>query len=166
MQGKKIIYFLILLIMKNSILLLFIFLVAITSANANPPGGDEGQVMKINKAEFMKRIMDFEKNPKVWKYQGEKPCVVDFYADWCAPCRKAATVMAELSEKYKGKVLFYKVNTDEERELASIFSISGIPAFLWVPMNGNPVMKAGVPNDPTAIKEQFEKTINELLLKK
>lgn len=110
--------------------------------------------------------MDVEKNPKAWKYEGTMPCVVDFYADWCAPCRKASPVMAELAEKYKGKVLFYKVNTDEEKELASQFRITGIPAFLWVPMTGNPVMKAGVPNDPGAIKEQFEKSINEILLKK
>lgn len=152
--------------MKNAFFTLLILLVSIIAANANPPGADEGQVIKINKAEFNKKIMDVEKNPKVWKYEGTMPCVVDFYADWCAPCRKASPVMAELAEKYKGKVLFYKVNTDEEKELASQFRISGIPAFLWVPMTGNPVMKAGVPNDPAAIKEQFEKSINEILLKK
>lgn len=152
--------------MKNAFLTLLILLISIIAVNANPPGADEGQVIKINKAEFNKKIMDVEKNPKAWKYEGTMPCVVDFYADWCAPCRKASPVMAELAEKYKGKVLFYKVNTDEEKELASQFRITGIPAFLWVPMTGNPVMKAGVPNDPGAIKEQFEKSINEILLKK
>ncbi len=152
--------------MKNSIFSLFIFLMALISANANTPAANEGKVMKINKSEFQKKIQDFEKNPKDWKYQGTLPCVVDFYADWCAPCRKASPVMDELSEKYKGKVLFYKVNTDEESELASMFHITGIPAFLWVPMTGKPVMKAGVPNDPAAIKEQFENSINEILLKK
>lgn len=152
--------------MKNAFLTLSILLISIIAVNANPPGADEGQVIKINKAEFNKKIMDVEKNSKAWKYEGTMPCVVDFYADWCAPCRKASPVMAELAEKYKGKVLFYKVNTDEEKELASQFRITGIPAFLWVPMTGNPVMKAGVPNDPGAIKEQFEKSINEILLKK
>lgn len=151
--------------MKSAVLAIVIFLISVIAVNANPPGADEGQVMKIGKAEFNAKIMDVEKNPKEWKYKGTKPCVVDFYADWCAPCRKASPVMAELAEKYKGKVLFYKVNTDEERELASQFQISGIPAFLWVPMSGNPVMKAGVPNDQAAIKEQFEKSINEILLK-
>lgn len=151
--------------MKSIFLTLFIYLISIIATNANPPETDEGKVIKISKTDFNQKIMDVEKNPKVWKYKGALPCVVDFYADWCAPCRKASPVMSELAEKYKGKVLFYKVNTDEERELASQFQISGIPAFLWIPMSGNPVMKTGVPNDPAAIKEQFEKSINEILLK-
>jgi thioredoxin len=151
--------------MRSSVIMFVLVLFSFSFLKANTPA-DEGQVMKITKAEFMKKIMDFEKNPKVWKYKGSKPCVVDFYADWCAPCRKAAPVMEELSEKYKGKILFYKVNTDEERELASMFHITGIPAFLWVPITGNPLMKAGVPNDPASIREQFEKSINELLLKR
>lgn len=152
--------------MRNSILLSFILLFSVIYTKAVPGTSDEGKVMKIDRTEFLKKVMNFEKNPKVWKYEGSMPCVVDFYADWCAPCRKAAPVMDELAEKYKGKVLFYKINTDQEKELASMFQITGIPAFLWVPVSGKPIMKAGVANDPAAIKEQFEKAINEILLQK
>jgi thioredoxin len=152
--------------MRRSVLLSLILLVAVLFVQAAPGSEDDGKVMKIDKSEFLKKIMNYEKNSSVWKYEGSKPCVVDFYADWCAPCRKAAPVMEELAEKYKGKVLFYKINTDQEKEIASLFQITGIPAFLWVPMSGKPVMKTGVAGDVGAIKEQFEKAINEILLKK
>ena len=152
--------------MKNSILLFIVLLASSVTAKSNPGTVDESAVMKITKAEFLKNIMDYEKNPKVWKYAGTLPCVVDFYADWCAPCRLASPVLEELAKKYKGQIVVYKVNTDQEKELAGVFQISGIPAFLWVPLTGNPTMKSGVPNNPTAIKEQFESMINNLLLKK
>jgi thioredoxin len=152
--------------MRRSVLLSLILLISVLFVQAAPGSEDEGKVMKIDKSEFQKKIMNYEKNSSVWKYEGSKPCVVDFYADWCAPCRKAAPVMEELAEKYKGKVLFYKINTDQEKEIASLFQITGIPAFLWVPMSGKPVMKTGVAGDAAAIKEQFEKAINEILLKK
>ena len=152
--------------MKNIILLSLIIFLAVFSTKADPTEANEGEVIKISKAEFLKKVMDYEKSPKVWKYQGNLPAVIDFYADWCAPCRKAAPVMEELAQKYKGKVLFYKIDTDQERELASTFQIQGIPAFLWIPKTGNPTMKSGVPNDPGAIKAQFESMINEVLLKK
>jgi thioredoxin len=152
--------------MKYSILLSLILFMTVMAAKANPAPADEGAVMKITKAEFLKQVMDYEKNPKEWKYAGTLPCVVDFYADWCAPCRLASPVLEELAKKYKGKIVVYKVNTDQEKELAGVFQISGIPAFLWVPKTGNPTMKSGVPNNPSAIKEQFESMINEVLLKK
>ena len=152
--------------MKHSILLFIMLSATILAARPNSRTADEGAVMKITKADFLKNIMDYEKNPKVWKYAGTLPCVVDFYADWCGPCRLASPVLEELAKKYKGQIVVYKVNTDQEKELAGVFQISGIPAFLWVPKNGNPTMKSGVPSDPTAIKEQFEKMINEVLLKK
>ncbi len=126
----------------------------------------EGNVIKIDKEQFKSQIMDFEKNPKEWKYTGKLPCIVDFYADWCGPCRIASPVLEELAGKYKGKIVVYKVNTDQERELSTVFGISGIPAFLWVPQAGNPTMTSGIARSPEATKEQFEKMINEILLKK
>lgn len=152
--------------MKYSILISIVLLMSVLTMKANPGTGDEGAVTKINKAEFLKQVMDYEKNPKQWKYAGTLPCIVDFYADWCAPCRLASPVLEELAKKYKGKIVVYKVNTDQEKELASVFNITGIPAFLWVPTTGNPTMKSGVPNNPAAIKEQFESMINDFLLKK
>ena len=126
---------------------------------------NEGEVIKINDAKFKTLIMDYAKNPNSWKYNGELPCVVDFYADWCGPCRLASPALEELAAKYKGKIVVYKVNTDQERELSAVFGISGIPAFLWVPLTGNPTMTNGVANSLEAIRAQFEKMISELLLK-
>jgi thioredoxin len=126
----------------------------------------EGDVVKIDRAQFKTLIMDYEKNPKGWKFEGKLPCVVDFYADWCGPCKLASPALEELAQKYKGKIVVYKVNTDQERELSTVFGISGIPAFLWVPPTGNPTMTSGVARSPQEIREQFEKMINNILLKK
>ncbi len=126
----------------------------------------DGEIIKIDKVQFKAKIMDYEKNPKVWKFEGKLPCVVDFYADWCGPCRIASPILEELAKKYKGKIVVYKVNTDQERELSTVFGINGIPAFLWVPQKGNPTMSSGIAKTPDATKEQFEKMINEILLKK
>ena len=125
----------------------------------------EGEVVKIGNEQFKALIMDYFKNPNEWKYTGKLPCIVDFYADWCGPCRIASPLLDELARKYKGKIVVYKVNTDQERELSQAFGISGIPAFLWVPMSGKPTMTSGIAKSPDATKEQFEKMINDLLLK-
>ena len=133
---------------------------------ARPAFSGEGDVVKIDRAQFKTLIMDYEKNPKAWKFEGKLPCVVDFYADWCGPCRLASPALEELAQKYKGKIVVYKVNTDQERELSTVFGISGIPAFLWVPPTGNPTMTSGVARSPQEIREQFEKMINTILLAK
>jgi len=152
--------------MKFQVLFAVIFLSILTTAGALPVLAGEGDVVKINIAQFKAQIMDFEKNPKVWKYQGKLPCIVDFYADWCGPCRLASPALEELAKKYKGQIIVYKVNTDQERELSTVFGISGIPAFLWVPQAGSPTMTSGVARSPGEISAQFEKMILEVLLKK
>lgn len=151
--------------MKFPIMIAVVLLTIFTTTGAVPALAGEGDVVKINIAQFKAQIMDFEKNPKVWKYEGKLPCVVDFYADWCGPCRLASPALEELAKKYKGKIVVYKVNTDQERELSTVFGISGIPAFLWVPQSGNPTMTSGVANSPEAIRAQFEKMITDVLLK-
>lgn len=123
----------------------------------------DGEVMKIDKAQFKALVMDYEKNPKEWKFAGKLPCIIDFYADWCGPCRTASPILEELALKYKGKLMVYKVNTDQERELSTVFGISGIPAFLWVPQQGNPTMTSGVAKSAEETKVQFEKIIQEQL---
>ena len=150
---------------KFPTLLAFILLHILSVKGTVPVLAGEGEVMKINIAQFKAQIMDFEKNPKVWKYEGQLPCIVDFYADWCGPCRLASPALEELARKYKGKIVVYKVNTDQERELSTVFGITGIPAFLWVPRSGNPTMTRGVANSADAIRIQFEKMINEVLLR-
>lgn len=152
--------------MKYPVLLAGMLMIFIAASAARPASSGEGDVAKINIAQFKAQIMDFEKNPKVWKYEGKLPCVVDFYADWCGPCRLASPALDELAKKYKGQIVVYKVNTDQERELSTVFGISGIPAFLWVPQSGNPTMTSGIANSPEAIRTQFEKMITDILLKK
>ena len=152
--------------MKKSLLICLLLLSFLITKAGHPFIAGEGEVSKIDKGQFKTLIMDYEKNPKAWKFEGQLPCVVDFYADWCGPCRLASPALEELAKKYKGKINVYKVNTDQERELSTVFGISGIPAFLWVPATGNPTMTSGVERSPEAIRTQFEKMINEVLLKK
>ncbi|MCK5821971.1 MAG: redoxin domain-containing protein [Bacteroidales bacterium] len=122
--------------------------------------------IKLTKADFLKKVMDYEKNPEEWIYEGDKPCLIDFWADWCGPCKKAAPVLDELAKEYAGDIYIYKVNTDEERELAGVFGISGIPAFLFVPMKGKPQMTSGIARTPEDTKKMFSGLIDEILLNK
>jgi len=152
--------------MKYKLLFAGMLLAFFIVTSTRPAFAGEGDVVKIDRAQFRALIMDYEKNPKTWKFEGKLPCVVDFYADWCGPCRLASPALEELAKKYKGKIVVYKVNTDQERELSTVFGISGIPAFLWVPPTGNPTMTSGVARSPQEITENFEKMINTILLAK
>jgi len=120
----------------NRLKFLFFLLLAATFSNASAGNAEEAIVRKLTKADFYDKVMNLEKNPESWKYSGNLPCIVDFYADWCGPCRKASPILEELALQYKGKIVVYKVNTDEEKDLARAFKIQGIPAFLWVPKDG------------------------------
>ncbi len=109
----------------------------------------------LTKETFLEKVFNYEQNQD-WKYNGELPCVIDFYADWCGPCKMVAPIIEELSKEYEGKVLFYKINTDEEQELAALFGIQSIPSLLFVPKEGQPQMAVGaLPKDSMkqAIKE-------------
>ncbi len=113
---------------------------------------------QLNKEAFLEKVFDYEKN-KEWKYLGNLPAVIDFWAPWCGPCRTVGPVIEELSEEYKGQVNFYKINTDEEQELAGAFGIRSIPSLLFIPVEGQPKMAVGaVP------KESLKKAIQEELL--
>lgn len=115
---------------------------------------------QLTTAEFKVFIFDYTKETD-WKFKGGKPVVIDFYADWCAPCKMVATVINEIAEDYKDKIDFYKVDTEVEVELASVFQIRSIPALLFIPMEGAPMMQVGAL--PAAI---FKKVIDENLLGK
>jgi thioredoxin 1 len=111
----------------------------------------------LTKETFKSKVFDFESNQE-WKFEGDKPCIIDFYADWCAPCRMVAPVLDELSKEYAGKVDIYKIDTEAEQELSAIFGIRSIPSILFVPLNAQPQMAAGA-----LPKAAFEKAIEEVL---
>jgi thioredoxin len=119
------------------------------------------KVIHLDKESFKQLVMDYDKNPQQWVFEGDKPCIIDFYADWCRPCKMIAPIMEELAGEYAGKVNIYKVNTDKERELASLFNITSIPYVLFVPAQGNPSSQRGA-----MPKESYVQIIEEFLLKK
>lgn len=119
----------------------------------------------ITKDDFVKLVMDYKTNPETWVFAGKKPCLVDFYADWCGPCKVTSPILEDLSKEYAGKINIYKVNIDQERELASLFNVQSIPTFLFCPMEGNPTISSGIANSADATKQMFREQINQLLLK-
>jgi thioredoxin len=110
---------------------------------------------------FKEKVWNFEKNPDAWVYEGTVPCVIDFYADWCKPCKMVAPIMDELAVKYDGKVKIYKINVDKEQKLASIFGVRSIPSVLFSPVKGKPSMQAGA-----LPKDQYIKIIEDNLMNK
>ncbi|MBN1819063.1 MAG: thioredoxin [Prolixibacteraceae bacterium] len=106
---------------------------------------------------FKEKVFNFELN-KDWKYEGAKPCMIDFYADWCGPCKVVAPVLEELQKEYGDNIVIYKVNTEDERELAGMFGIQSIPSLLFVPMEGQPQMAMGA-----LPKNTFERAISDVL---
>ena len=101
----------------------------------------------LTKESFQEKVFDFEKN-KSWTFAGELPCIVDFYADWCGPCKMVAPVLEDLAKEYAGKVNFYKVDTEDQQELAAVFGIRSIPSILFCPKEGKPQMAMGaMPRD-------------------
>ena len=115
----------------------------------------------LTKAEFLSKVDNFEVNPTEWKYLGDKPCIIDFYAAWCGPCKTIAPILEDLAKEYDGQISIYKVDTEAEQELAGAFGIRSIPSILFCPMNGAPQMAQGA-----MPKDSFRNAITEVLLKK
>jgi thioredoxin 1 len=111
----------------------------------------------LTKETFLNKVFNYELN-KEWKFEGEKPCIIDFYADWCGPCKIVAPVLEELAKDFDGKINVFKVDTEEEQELASVFGIRSIPSFLFVPAKGQPQMAMGA-----LPKETFVKAFKDVL---
>ena len=119
----------------------------------------DGEVVVMNKALFISEVFDFEKSPK-WEYTGNKPAIIDLYADWCPPCRATAPIIKSLAKEYAGKVVVYKVNVDNEKEIASLFQATSIPLVVYIPLKGEPKFFRGA-----ADKATYKKAIDEFLLK-
>ena len=111
----------------------------------------------LTKETFLSKIFNYETD-KEWNFEGERPCVIDFYADWCGPCRLVAPILEELAKEFEGKLDIYKVNTEEEQELAAVFGIRNIPSILFIPATGPPQMALGA-----LPKETFVKAIKDVL---
>ena len=111
----------------------------------------------LTKETFLNKVFNYEKN-KEWKFEGDKPCIIDFYADWCAPCKMVAPILEELASDYEGKLDIYKVDTEDQQELAAAFGIRSIPSFLFIPAEGQPQMAMGA-----LPRETFVKAFKEVL---
>ncbi len=168
---------------KNGILLLAVpVLIGMVSCGQTASGSDEksADVVKVadqkevkndahgtimlTRADFLAKVMNYEENPQEWKFLGNKPCLIDFYADWCAPCRTTSPILEELAKEYAGRINIYKIDTQKEQELAMIFGIQSIPAFLYCPMEGRPSMSTGIARTPEETKQMFRDQIDNLLL--
>ena len=148
-------------------LIILCFLLVAISANADDKKGSKAKnnvkakPIELTKADFLEKIANYETTPNEWKYLGDKPAIIDFYASWCGPCKIIAPILEELAAEYSGSIYIYKVDTEKERELAYIFGIQSIPSLLFIPIGEKPQMaKGAIP------KASFKKAIDEFLLKK
>ena len=145
--------------MRKTILLAMVILATAFTANAQDKK-EESKVKQLTYKEFTKKIWDFEKDPSTFVYKGKLPAVIDFYADWCGPCRRVAPIMEKLATEYDGKLLVYKINVDQEKDLASAFQVKSIPMVLFIPMEGQPMMQVGAMQEA-----EYKKVVEEHLIK-
>jgi thioredoxin 1 len=141
---------------------LLLTVAACTGGNVKPTTNKKEKKMEVihlNKEGFLKKVSNYEANPNQWKYEGDVPCIVDFYATWCGPCKMLSPIMDGIAAEYDGKIIVYKVDVDENQELAAAFGVNSIPTLLWVPMTGNPFFTQGAMTGPA-----LKKIINEKLI--
>lgn len=119
------------------------------------------KTIHLTRADFLSKVANYEENPDKWVYLGDKPCIIDFYADWCGPCKMVAPILDELAEEYDGQIYIYKVDTEAEQQLSADFGIRSIPTILFCPMGEAPQMAQGA-----LPKDAFKQAIEEVLLKK
>jgi len=151
--------------MKKVALILLLAGVAFASCSGqtrkNNEQNKEEKKMKtihLTKSEFLTKVVDFEKNPNEWKYLGDKPAIIDFYASWCGPCKMLAPVLEELAAEYGDSIYIYKIDTEQEQELAAAFNIRSIPTLLFVPMSDAPQLAQGALPKAT-LKDAIDKVL-------
>ncbi len=142
------------------------------SENKVTSSGDENKdvakkeaTIHVSRAEFLSKVFDYTKDAANAKFLGDKPAIVDFYASWCGPCKVVSPILEELAKEYEGKIYIYKVNTEEERQLATEIGIQSIPTFLFFPMDGKPFSSMGIAKTPEETKQMFKDIIDKELLK-
>ncbi len=122
---------------------------------------EKHSVIYLNKAEFIKRVSNYEQSPNEWKYLGDKPCIIDFYTTWCGPCKRLAPILEDIANEYNGQIYVYKVDAEKEAELSRAFRINSYPSLLFCPMQGKPQMALGL-----LPKENLQRIVDQLLLGK
>ena len=132
----------------------------VTKQETNSKQTNMAKTIHLTKADFLTKVVNYEKNPEKWEYLGDKPAIIDFYADWCGPCKMIAPILEELAAEYEDQIYIYKIDTEAEQELAAAFGIRSIPTLLFVPMGEAPQMAQGA-----LPKDAFKQAINEVLLK-
>jgi thioredoxin 1 len=143
-----------------------IFVLILSDCNAGNSSGNKSKainndvVVQLSNETFKKMIFNYDLN-KTWKFEGTKPVIIDFYADWCPPCRQLSPLVEEIAKEYEGKIVVYKVNTDQEKALTQSLGISSLPTLLYIPVKGKPQVTLGM-----IPKETIVKNINEILLTK
>ncbi|WP_298646670.1 thioredoxin [uncultured Proteiniphilum sp.] len=146
----------------RKITIIFAAWIILVSASASEPQEKKtAKPIELTKATFLEKVFDYEKNSEEWSYNGDKPAIVDFYADWCGPCRITSPILAELAAEYGEEIYIYKVNVDKETELAGLFGVRSIPMFLFIPMDAVPQVGMGA-----LPKKSFREVIDTFLLKK
>lgn len=151
--------------MKKLLLMLLLAGLTFTACNGQTKKQEttkketEMKTIHLNKIEFLKKVANYEANPQEFKYLGDKPALIDFYADWCGPCKAIAPVLEELAKEYDGEIYIYKINTEEEQELAALFGIRSIPSLLFIPLGDEQPQMAQGALPKTALKEAIDKVL-------
>ncbi|NDW11490.1 thioredoxin [Bacteroides sp. 214] len=156
--------------MKKMVIALFLVSLGFTACNGQTSKNNKSINQKkentmttihLTKADFLSKVANYEANPLEWKYLGDKPAVIDFYASWCGPCKMIAPILEELAAEYGDDIYIYKIDTEKEQELAAVFGIRSIPTLLFVPMEGAPQISQGA-----MPKASLKEAIDSILLKK
>lgn len=151
------------LVLLTAPLFLLLLILSVLSLAAQTPQSDllKGKVISMDEKMFREKVFDYRNSSDQWKYTGERPAVIDFYADWCPPCRMIAPTLKEIAKKQADSLYVYKVNVDENKELAAAMGITSIPTLFFVPLQGQIQVVVGAPDRKT-----LEQNVQEYLLKK
>jgi len=147
--------------MKRVLFSLAIICITFALSAQNQQDNEQNKPINLNVELFKQRVLNYQPGNNEWNYLGDKPCLIDFWAAWCGPCRMLGPHIDEMAEKFAGQVYIYKIDTTKERELAALFQVSSIPSLLFIPVGGQPIMLRGYRN-----AQQLESEIRQYLLQK